>query len=146
VVVRYEKKRPGELLHLDMKKLGRIQGVGHRIHGDRQRRARGIGWEFLHVCVDDATRVAYAEVLPDERESSATGFVQRAIAWFRERDVHVERIDPPAAVLCPRRGRGARLHGRRNWRHPGARHPRQPTASASQAAQPPNTRMWRART
>jgi hypothetical protein len=67
VVVRYEKKRPGELLHLDTKKLGRIHGVGHRIHGNRRTRARGIGWEFLHVCVDDATRVAYAEVLPDER-------------------------------------------------------------------------------
>ena len=92
VVVRYEKKRPGELLHLDTKKLGRIQGIGHRIHGDRTTRARGIGWEFLQVCVDDATRVAYAEVLPDEREGSATGFVQRAIAWFRERDVHVERV------------------------------------------------------
>ena len=92
VVVRYEKKRPGELLHLDTKKLGRIQGIGHRIHGDQRRRARGIGWEFLHVCVDDATRVAYAEVLPDEREDSAIGFVQRAIAWFRERDVHVERV------------------------------------------------------
>ncbi|EFK97265.1 Integrase, catalytic region, partial [sediment metagenome] len=65
VVVRYEKKRPGELLHLDTKKLGRIQGIGHRIHGDRRTRKRGIGWEILHVCVDDATRVAYAEVLPD---------------------------------------------------------------------------------
>lgn len=90
VVVRYEKKRPGELLHLDTKKLGRIQGIGHRIHGNRQRRARGVGWEFLHVCVDDATRVAYSEVLPDETDRSATSFVQRAIAWFRERDVHVE--------------------------------------------------------
>jgi transposase InsO family protein len=92
VVVRYEKKRPGELLHLDTKKLGRIQGIGHRIHGDRTTRVRGIGWEFLHVCVDDATRVAYAEVLADEKGDSATGFVQRAIAWFRERDVHVERV------------------------------------------------------
>jgi transposase InsO family protein len=92
VVVRYEKKRPGELLHLDTKKLGRIQGIGHRIHGDRRTRQRGIGWEFLHVCVDDATRVAYAEVLADETGASATSFVQRAIAWFRERDVHVERV------------------------------------------------------
>ena len=91
-VVRYEKKRPGELLHLDTKKLGRIQGIGHRIHGDRSRRKRGIGWEFLHVCIDDATRVAYAEVLPDERAVTATGFLQRAIAWFREHDVHVERV------------------------------------------------------
>lgn len=92
VVVRYEKKRPGELLHLDTKKLGRIQGIGHRIHGNRRKRARGVGWEFLHVCVDDATRVSYAEVLPDERAVSATAFVERAIAWFRERDVHVERV------------------------------------------------------
>lgn len=92
VIVRYEKKRPGELLHLDTKKLGRIGRVGHRIHGNRRRRARGVGWEFLHVCVDDATRVAYAEVLPDERATTATSFVQRAIAWFRERDVLVERV------------------------------------------------------
>jgi transposase InsO family protein len=92
VVVRYEKQRPGELLHLDTKKLGRIQGVGHRIHGDRRTRKRGIGWEFLHVCVDDATRVAYAEVLPDEREGTATGFLERAIAWFRDLDVVVERV------------------------------------------------------
>lgn len=91
-VVRYEKKRPGELLHLDTKKLGRIGGVGHRIHGDRSKRQRGVGWEFLHVCIDDATRVAYAEVLPDERAVTATGFLQRAIAWFREHDVHVERV------------------------------------------------------
>ena len=92
VVVRYERKRPGELLHLDTKKLGRIQGVGHRIHGNRQKRARGVGWEFLHVCVDDATRVAYAEVLPDERAVTATAFLERAVAWFRDRDVHVERV------------------------------------------------------
>lgn len=92
VVVRYEKQRPGELLHLDIKKLGRIQGVGHRIHGDRRTRVRGIGWEFLHVCVDDATRVAYAEVLPDERDHTATGFLERAVAWFRGQDVVVERV------------------------------------------------------
>lgn len=92
VVVRYEKKRPGELLHVDTKKLGRIRGVGHRIHGNRQKRARGVGWEFLHVCVDDATRVAYAEVLPDERGATAAAFVQRAIGWFRAHDVCVQRL------------------------------------------------------
>jgi transposase InsO family protein len=92
VVVRYEKKRPGELLHLDIKKLGRIQGVGHRIHGDRRRRVRGIGWEFLHVCVDDATRVAYGEVLADEKGDTAAGFLGRAIGWFRSQDVFVERV------------------------------------------------------
>ena len=92
IVVRYEKQRPGELLHLDTKKLGRIQRIGHRIHGNRRKRSRGVGWEFLHVCVDDATRVAYAEVLPDERAVTATAFLERAVAWFRERDVFVERV------------------------------------------------------
>ena len=91
-VVRYEKKRPGELLHLDTKKLGRIKGVGHRITGNRRGSGHGLGWEFLHVCIDDATRVAYAEVLPDEKGVTATAFVQRAIAWFEQRDVHVERV------------------------------------------------------
>src|SRR5687767_11187232 len=66
IVVRYERRRPGELLHLDTKKFGRIRGIGHRIHGDRSGRVRGIGWEYLHVCVDDATRVAYAEMQPNE--------------------------------------------------------------------------------
>lgn len=92
VVVRYEKKRPGELLHLDTKKLARIRRVGHRIHGNRRGNRHGLGWEFLHVCVDDATRVAYAEVLTDEKGESATAFVQRALVWFREQDVHVERV------------------------------------------------------
>lgn len=92
VVVRYERKRPGELLHVDTKKLGRIQGIGHRIHGNRRKRSRGVGWEFLHVCVDDATRVAYAEVLEDERAVTATAFIQRAIEWFAASDVPVERV------------------------------------------------------
>lgn len=90
--VRYERKRPGELLHVDTKKLGRIGCVGHRIHGDRRRSSPGIGWEFLHVCVDDATRVSYNEVLPDERAVTATGFIERAVAWFAERGVRVERV------------------------------------------------------
>jgi transposase len=92
VVVRYERKRPGELLHVDTKKLGRIKGIGHRIHGDRRKRSRGVGWEFLHVGVDDATRVVYAEVLGDERADTAAGFVQRAIEWFGTQDVLVERV------------------------------------------------------
>jgi transposase InsO family protein len=91
-VIRYEKKHPGELLHLDTKKLGRIQGIGHRITGNRRGSGHGLGWEFLHVCIDDATRVAYAEVLPDERGVSAMAFVQRAIAWFEQRDVHVQAV------------------------------------------------------
>ena len=90
---RYERKRPGELLHLDVKKLGRIVGrVGHRIHGDRSQRVRGAGWEFVHVCIDDASRLAYAEVLDDELGTTAAGFLERALAWYRQHGIRVERI------------------------------------------------------
>ncbi len=90
---RYERRRPGELLHLDVKKLGRIGGrVGHRIHGDRSTRVRGAGWEFVHVAIDDHSRLAYAEVLPDERGVTATAFLERALAWFRRYGIHIERV------------------------------------------------------
>jgi transposase InsO family protein len=91
-VRRYEKTRPGELVHLDIKKLGRIGGVGHRIHGDRTIRVRGIGWEFVHVCVDDYTRLAYVEVLPDEKGATAAAFLRRAAAWLNSQGVTVERV------------------------------------------------------
>lgn len=91
-VQRYEWGRPGEMVHLDTKKLARIEKVGHRIHGDRARSVEGAGWEFLHVCVDDATRVAYGEVLPDERKESCAGFLARAATWFGARGVRLERI------------------------------------------------------
>jgi transposase InsO family protein len=106
-IVRNDKTRPGELLHLDTKKLGRIQGIGHRITGNRRGSGHGLGWEFLHVCIDDATRVAYAEVLPDEKGVTATAFVQRAIAWFEEHDVHVERVmtDNGSCYISKRFGR-----------------------------------------
>lgn len=101
---RYERKRPGELIHVDVKKLGRIsaRGAGHRVTGVRgpshvklnenggQRRATG--WEFVHVCVDDATRLAYVEVLPDEKGATAAGFLRRAVAWFKGMGVIVERV------------------------------------------------------
>ena len=91
-VLRYERDRPGELVHLDTKKLARIEAVGHRIHGDRRRTVEGAGWEFLHVCVDDATRVAYAEVLPNEKGATAAGFLRRAAAWFERQGVRMERV------------------------------------------------------
>lgn len=91
-VVRYEWKRPGDLLHLDVKKLGRICGVGHRITGVRQHTNKGIGWEYVHVCIDDASRLAYAEVLRDEKGTSAQAFLQRAIAWYAERGIKVRRV------------------------------------------------------
>jgi transposase InsO family protein len=91
-LVRYEWLRPGQLLHLDIKKLGRIGHIGHRITGDRRGQARGIGWEFVHVCVDDCSRVAYAEVLVDEKGPTAAAFLRRATAWFRRRGVRVQRV------------------------------------------------------
>jgi transposase InsO family protein len=90
--VRYERERPGELIHIDTKKLGRIDGVGHRIHGDHSRRARKIGWEHLHVAVDDASRLAYIELLPDERKQSACAFLTRALAFFTAHGISVERV------------------------------------------------------
>jgi len=98
---RYERKRPGELVHLDIKKLGRIAGAGHRVTGSRKsqkkerrgnRRVGALGWEFVHVAVDDATRLAYAEVLANEQGATAAGFLERAVAWFASLGVTVERI------------------------------------------------------
>ena len=94
-VIRYQRQRPGELLHLDTKKLGRIDGIGHRITGRRRgavNRHHGIGWECLHVCIDDASRLAYTEILPDERKESAVGFLERALTWFARHGVTVERV------------------------------------------------------
>jgi transposase InsO family protein len=91
-IVRYEWPRPGQLLHLDIKKLGRIGHIGHRITGDRHGQRRGLGWEFVHVCVDDCSRVAYAEVLANEQGVSVAAFVRRAVAWFRRRGVRVQRV------------------------------------------------------
>jgi len=104
-VRRYEKRRAGELLHIDVKKLGRIgvKGAGHRVTGQAnrqsrtQRRERGrkrglTGWEFVHVCVDDATRLAYVEVLPDERAVTAIAFLRRCLAFYRAHGVRVERV------------------------------------------------------
>ena len=91
---RYERSRPGELIHIDVKKLARIERAGHRVSGDRLRyqRVRGAGWEFVHVAVNDATRLAYAEVLADERKATATGFLRRAVAFFGSFGITVERL------------------------------------------------------
>ena len=99
--VRFERRRPGELLHVDVKKLGRVPvGGGWRIHGrSEQVRQRGIGWDFVHVAVDDHTRIAYAEVLPDEKGRTCAEFLHRAARWFH--DVHgvtIERVLTDNAV------------------------------------------------
>lgn len=91
-VQRYQWARPGALVHLDVKKLGRIGRVGHRISGDRRRRVRGIGWEYVHVAVDDASRVVYVEVLGDEDGPAVTAFLWRALSWFRRHGIRVRRL------------------------------------------------------
>lgn len=91
--LRYEYPHPGGLLHLDTKKLGRIvNGPGHRAHGDRRTRARGAGWEVLHVALDDASRLVYAELLADERRYTTARFTVRALRWFATQGVTVERV------------------------------------------------------
>ena len=82
----------GDLLHIDLKRLGRVAGIGHRIHGDRRRRARRVGWEYLHVAIDDATRLTYAEVLPAADAPACATFLQRTLAWFRRRGVRIVRL------------------------------------------------------
>jgi len=93
-IIRYEREKPGELIHIDTKKLGKIDGIGHRITGDRhgQSNKRGTGWEALHVAIDDASRLAYTEILPDETKESAIAFLKNALAFFGQHGVSVERI------------------------------------------------------
>ena len=91
---RYERDKPGEMIHIDIKKLGRFNRVGHRITGDRtgHSNSRGIGWEFVHVCVDDHSRLGFAEVMPDERKQSAVTFLKAAVAWYARLGVTIERV------------------------------------------------------
>jgi transposase InsO family protein len=92
VVQRYEWPHAGDLLHLDIKPLSRIRGVGHRIHGDRAQRRRGVGYEYVHVAIDDATRVAYVEVRHSQRQRACAAFLRTAVAWFRRRGVTIRRV------------------------------------------------------
>jgi transposase InsO family protein len=98
---RYERRRPGEMIHIDIKKLGRILKPGHRVTGSRRGQARthrdgkavGLaGWEFVHVAIDDHSRLAYAEVLTDEKASTAVGFLKRALAFYAGYDIRVEKV------------------------------------------------------
>jgi transposase InsO family protein len=92
-VVRYERAHPGELLHFDIKKLARIERTGHRITGDRQRdHVRGAGWEFLHIAIDDHSRLAFAQLLPDETAHSAIAFLHAALAFFAKHGVCIQRV------------------------------------------------------
>jgi transposase InsO family protein len=91
-VRRYERQHPGELIHIDIKKLGRFDRVGHRITGNRQGESRGAGWEFVHVCIDDASRLAFSQILPDERKQSAVAFLKAAVAYYASLGVTVFRV------------------------------------------------------
>jgi transposase InsO family protein len=93
-VRRYEREHPGDLIHIDIKKLGRFDRVGHRITGDRrgQSNSRGIGWEFVHVCIDDASRIAFSQILPDEKKASAVAFLKAAVAYYQSLGVTVARV------------------------------------------------------
>jgi transposase InsO family protein len=92
-VKRYERDHPGEMIHIDIKKLGRFNRVGHRITGDRQKGvSRGVGWEFVHVCIDDASRIAFSQILPDERKESAVAFLKAAVAYYQSLGVAVARV------------------------------------------------------
>jgi len=91
-VRRYEWSRPGELVHVDTKKLGRIAQPSHRVTGDRRHSLRGVGWEYAHVAIDDCSRYSYVEILPDEKRYTATAFWLRAVRAFRQRGIRVERV------------------------------------------------------
>jgi transposase InsO family protein len=93
-IIRYERKAPGEMIHIDIKKLGRFDRVGHRITGNRtgQSNSRGIGWEFVHVCIDDASRIAFSQIMPNEKKESATAFLKAALAYYESLGVTVARV------------------------------------------------------
>jgi len=91
-VQRYQYDEPGGLIHIDIKKLGRFEQVGHRITGDRQSRSRGTGWEFVHVCIDDASRVGFSQIYADEKAASAVAFLHAAVAYFQSLGITVTRV------------------------------------------------------
>ena len=93
-VRRYERKHPGEMIHLDIKKLGKFNRIGHRITGDRtgQSNSRGIGWEYVHVAIDDHSRLSFTQIHADEKAISAIAFLKAAVAWYRSMGVKVERV------------------------------------------------------
>jgi len=93
-VRRYEREHPGELIHLDIKRLGRFERVGHRITGDRtgQSSSRGIGWEYVHVCIDDASRLSFTQIHPDEKAVSAVAHLKAAVSWYASMGVTVQRV------------------------------------------------------
>jgi len=117
-VRRYEREHPGELIHVDIKKLGRFERTGHRITGDRkgQSNSRGIGWEYVHVAIDDASRIAFTQIMPDETKTSATLFLKAALAYYQKLGVKVRRVMSDNGS-CYRSFAFAKLCKRRKLRH-----------------------------
>ncbi len=124
---RYERARPGELIHVDVKKLGRIRGAGHRVTGHRRsqkktrrngKRTGVAGWEYVHVCVDDATRLAYVEVLDNEQGATAAGFLRRAVGFYASYGITVQRVmsDNGACYVSAIHAVACRLLGLRHLR------------------------------
>lgn len=93
-VRRYEREHPGELIHIDIKKLGKFNQIGHRITGDRtgQSNGRGVGWEYMHVAIDDHSRIGFAIIMPDQKKRSAIAFLKAAVAYYRRLGVKIERV------------------------------------------------------
>lgn len=90
--VRYEYAEPGQLVHIDIKKLGKFSAVGHRIHGDRRLKSRYSGWEYVYVCIDDASRIGYVEIRSREDRTNAAMFMRNAIMWFATLGISIERV------------------------------------------------------
>jgi transposase InsO family protein len=116
-VVRYEWPCPGQLLHIDVKKLGRFQAPGHALSADRTRRSRGAGWEYVHSIVDDCSRLAYSEIHPDERAPTVTAFTRRALDWLLEQGIVAERLMSDNAFSYTQNRSFAELLWRRAIRH-----------------------------
>ncbi len=91
-VIRYQWDTPGQMLHIDIKKLGKIDGVGHRVLGRQKAKKKRAGWEYLHVCVDDASRLAFTAILPNEKKESSVAFLQQAVAFYESHGIEVQRV------------------------------------------------------
>jgi hypothetical protein len=115
--IRYEWPCPGNLLHIDVKRFGRFETPGHALTGDRTRRSRRVGWEYVHSIVDDCSRLAYSEIHDDERAPTVTAFTRRALDWFLEQGIVDERLISDNAFHARRRGyrKRNRQRERINW-------------------------------
>ena len=135
-VRRYERAAPGEIIHIDVKKLGKFSRSGHRVTGDRtgQSNTRGIGWEYVHLAIDDHSRVAYSEILPDEKRRSCLRFLFKALRFFRNLGVRVERVMTDNGPI-PSLRQGAAPAPKSSICAPGPTRP-EPTARRSASSRP----------